>query len=209
MSEKTANISFVMRRAFSLIELLVVVAMVALLLGLLAPVVSGWGETVRRRSAVVLVMGACEQARAAAIESGQRVFVGFADATHPDPALRHAAFLVFRAATEDEQEDAPGREFVVLKNWSRLPVPVVFWPQGEQGAIQPVVAVPGINRELTDAGRLSVEQLPALSFTASGGLTSAASPIVLGVENRPSPGGGDRISLARFTGRAQYDATDN
>ena len=48
-------------------------------------------------------MNTFEQARVAALQTGQNVYVGFADSTFPVADMRYAAFVVFRDATDEEK----------------------------------------------------------------------------------------------------------
>ena len=58
------------KRAFSLLELLAATAIIALLAGLLAPVLQGLTSPTGRKGAVTIVMNTLEQARVSAIETG-------------------------------------------------------------------------------------------------------------------------------------------
>jgi prepilin-type N-terminal cleavage/methylation domain-containing protein len=89
--------------AFSLLELLVVIAIMAVMMSLLLPAVSGFSSTAGRRGAVNILMNTFEQARVAALESGQTVYVGFADADFPVEEMKYSAFIVFRDATDEEK----------------------------------------------------------------------------------------------------------
>ncbi len=205
-----------MRRAFSLMELLSVVAVVALLLALIAPAISGWGGVIGRKAAVAQMLTLFEQARAAAIETGQTVHVAIANDSHPDPSMRYAAILVFRSATEEEQAADPGREFFILKNWTRLPRRTAFRSEFSgpgQSLIQAEVSIPGINRELPAPARLTIERLPLVRFNGAGAIEGAIGPLFL-FEGYHEGGrdmaagasvGQETILFSRFTGRAYQD----
>ncbi|HYZ34424.1 MAG TPA: prepilin-type N-terminal cleavage/methylation domain-containing protein, partial [Crenalkalicoccus sp.] len=67
---------------FTLIEMMVVLAVIALLMGLAAPWFASAAAAVRFRSAVSGVVGALREARGTALRTGRTVVLGF------DPAGR-------------------------------------------------------------------------------------------------------------------------
>jgi Tfp pilus assembly protein FimT len=207
-----------------LIELLVVVAIIALMLSLLLPALSGWGSSAGRRGAVTMVMNTLEQARVAALESGQTVYVGFAPAEFPDPDMRYSGLIVFREVTEEEA--AQGKDYVVLKPWTRLPKNVAF--KRVDSSLVPTGSTanqsfPGLASQL-GAAHGSVTSFPVVSFNSSGAVEGGSSPIQLflyegyfanGQDNftrkadqqSSSAGLFEKITISRFTGRVQLDVT--
>ena len=65
-------------------------------------------------------MNTLELARIAALESGETVYVGFADDDFPVKEMRYKAFLVFRE-TSDEERAKGAKDYLVLRKWTRLP----------------------------------------------------------------------------------------
>lgn len=202
--------------AFSLIELLAVMAVVVVMASLIAPSISGFSSTAGRRGAVNVLMNTFEQARVAALESGQNVYVGFADGDFPVEDMRYAAFIVFRDATEDEINAGQGN-YVILKKWTRLPKNVsvkrisnsLVPPSGGQSFI-------GLQSKLPTS--MADQNFPAVTFNSSGAVSGGGSPIQLflydgyfanGQDNftRNSSDLFEKITISRYTGRAQLDVT--
>ena len=210
------------RTGFSLLELLVVIGVMAVMMSLLAPAVAGFSSTAGRRGAVNIVMNTFEQARVAALESGQTVYIGFADADFPVEDMRYAAFLVFRDATQEEK--AEGKSYVVLKKWTRLPKRISFKNTSGSlvGSDELKKQFTGLASELGAAQ--SDDQFPYLSFNASGAVAQPSNNLRLFLydgffangkdnltrNNTIQSGTGrlfEQISVSRYTGRVQLDIT--
>lgn len=200
-------------RAFSLLELLAVIAIMLVMMSLLLPAVSGFSSTAGRRGAVNIVMNTLEQARVAALESGQTVYVGFADSTFPVEDMRNTAFIVFRRATDEEA--ASGKSYVVLKNWSRLPRNVAFKDLGASIMGNKGNPFSGLEKELP-ASR-NHNQFPVVAFDPSGAVDEPASNLQIFLTEAVQSGTQqkelgtrtlfEKITLSRYTGRAQLDVT--
>jgi Tfp pilus assembly protein FimT len=209
---------------FSLVELLAVMAIIIFMMALIAPAVAGFSSTAGRRGAVNTLMNTFEQARVAALESGQTVYVGFADQDFPVADMQYAAFVVFRDATDEERAADPTRPYVVLRKWTKLPKNVSFKrinnslvPSDPGGA-----TFAGLNQSLP--GGQQDEQFPVIAFNNSGAIDTAGNPLQLflyegyflnGQDNfvrqnefHTAPAGlFEKITFARYTGRAQLDVT--
>lgn len=211
---------------FSLIELLVVVAIIALMMSLLLPALSGWGSSAGRRGAVTMVMNTLEQARVAALESGQTVYVGFANENHPVDEMIYSSFLVFRDATEEELQKSSVQKYVILKKWTSLPKNIAFkseFPGNNLSVIQSSTSVAGLNQALPSRTQLTTpEMLPVIKFNSSGAVEGDGKPIFLyegyyannqdnftrnAAEQDSSAGLFEKITISRFTGRVQLDVT--
>lgn len=110
--------------AFTLIEMLIVIAIIASLSALTLPSLQGLLGVSGVRGGVNTVLATLDQARAAAIENGTDVYVGFPPPTFNDPNdpnTRFAAMIVIRGARFDEAPDT----FRPLSRWVRLPPGVV------------------------------------------------------------------------------------
>ncbi len=106
-------------------EMLVVVALIAVLSALTLPALQGLAGTSGLRGGVNTVLAALDQARAAAIESGTDVYVGFPppDFSDPnDPTTKFSTLIVFRGPRPDE----PPKTFKPLSRWMRLPSGVLM-----------------------------------------------------------------------------------
>lgn len=212
--------------AFSLVELLAVMAVVVMMTALLLPSLSGWGSTIGRRGAVTSVMNTLEHARVAALESGQLVYFAVANENHPNPDNQFASFMVFREATEEEVQASGGtRKYVILKNWTPLPKNVAFksqFPTLGASFVQTDTDLAGLNQELPTSGQLTTERLPVLRFNSTGSVEGSAAPLFIyegyfanGQDNftrdagrqNSSAGLFEKITISRFTGRVQLDVS--
>jgi len=203
----------------SLLELLSVSAVMVLMAGLLYSGVSTFSSSAGRRGAVNILMNTLEQARIAALESGQTVYVGFADEDFPVEEMRYASFLVFRETSNEERASGSGN-YLVLKKWTKLPRNVAF--KRVASSLVPDSGgqtFPGLNSVLPASQQ--DEAFPSLAFNSSGAVDGGNNPIQLflyegyfaGQQDIQTRKGGDlfeKISLSRYTGRAQFDvATTN
>lgn len=110
------------RNAFSILELLMVVGLIALLMGLMAPAMRGMLGVSGRRGGVSVVVNLTEQARLAAIENGVRAYVAFAP-TNSDPEVRFNSLIVLR---EKKPNEVMAGNVVALTKWVRLPQGVFY-----------------------------------------------------------------------------------
>ncbi|WP_206170910.1 prepilin-type N-terminal cleavage/methylation domain-containing protein [Phragmitibacter flavus] len=110
---------------FTLIELIVVVAVIAVLVSLTAMTVMGLQSPGSRQGAMLQITQALEEARMTAIEQSATVYVGFADAGHPDEEKKLCAHLLFREYTTEEVAamTAPpaANTYKALTGWNLLP----------------------------------------------------------------------------------------
>ena len=199
---------------FSVIELLAVVAIVALIAALSFSGTSGFLSPAGRLGATNMLLSAFEHARIAALESGQTVYVGFADLDFPVAAMRYASFLIFRETSDDERAAGSGNYFV-LKRWTPLPRNVAF--MRVKNSLIPTSggqSFPGLNAALPESQQ--DETFPSLAFNSSGAIEGAANPIELflfegyyagekAVQTRKGAELFEKISFSRFSGRAQLE----
>lgn len=141
--------------AFTLIELLIVAALIALMAALVAPSLQGLFGVAGRRGGASLLAGALEQARLAAIENGVKAYVAFPMESSPSGIANNEAsvnsFIVFRDARQDELAVDPARIFVPLSRWIRLPKGVFLSPESVE------------NGTATNETTIATNTLPSLS----------------------------------------------
>ncbi|MCX6962799.1 MAG: prepilin-type N-terminal cleavage/methylation domain-containing protein [Verrucomicrobia bacterium] len=206
------------QRAFSLLELLAVTAILALLAGLLAPALHGLTSPTGRKGAVTIVMNTLEQARVSAIETGREVVVVFwkkngTDASQPD---EQDAMLILR------KNDAEAWE--PITRWIKLPRGVLFHGEDSESKIlydNSGLAAVSVTTIDSLPGKPSKNNLGAIHFSSTGavqlpstsnGLRIALTEGQRGVDqtlivNKQKDGGHEIISLARYTGRATLDVS--
>lgn len=206
---------------FSLLEILVVVAMMAIMMSLLLPAISGFSSTAGRRGAVNILMNTFEQARVAALESGQTVYVGFADNDFPVEDMRYAAFIVFRDATNEEKAAAPDpatKSYVVLKKWTRLPKNIAFKSIKSSLIGNDGKSFTNLPNEVGQS--FNDDRFPFVAFNSAGAVDEPSNNLRVFLYEGYYAGGQDnftrntgasglfeQISLSRYTGRVQLDIT--
>ena len=209
---------FKKHRAFSLLELLAVTAILALIAGLLAPALQGLTSPAGRKGAVTIVMNTLEQARVSAIETGREVVVVFwkkngTDGSQPD---EQDAMLILRKNDSEAWEP--------ITRWIKLPRGVLF--HGEDAESKILYDASGLEAVCDTSidslpGNPSKNTLGAVHFSPTGAVqlpsTSNGLRIALTegqrgadqtlIVNKQKDGGHEIISLARYTGRATLDVS--
>lgn len=199
---------------FSLIELLTVVAIMAMLMTLSIPAISGFTSPAGRKGAVTIVMNTLEQARVSAIETGREVVVLFwkkngTSGTQPD---EQDAMVVLRRNETDTDWD-------MVTRWIKLPTGVIFHA-ADTGSM--------ILSTMPDANMISPLPSPAplashighIKFHSSGAVKSPNAGLQIAftegqrdtsgsvVVKKQKSGGQEVISLARYTGRSTMDIVE-
>ena len=194
-------------RAFTLVELLVVIGIISLLLVAVIPAVTSLSKSSGSKSAVSGLMNSLEQARALALTSGSATYVVFADQTTPEN-YRCKAYIVFQ-----EKNFVP----TAVTKWNFLPTGISFLPNTGLLTTPPTPAIPFIC-----PGTIGVTPaLPYLKFDSNGMVaapTVATGLFVNFFSGFVDQGGTptytdkkqetaqrfDQIKVAPFTGSAQY-----
>ena len=205
--------------AFSLIELLCIVAVISVLMALLTPAFASMTASTGRKGAVTTVMNTLEQARAAALENGRDVMV----LLWKREGDERDSLLVMR-------KNDDGSDWEQLSRWIKLPRGVIFHGEDSTSEIlnnSPALA--GVRSSLNKLpGNPQETNLGAVQFSASGAVQSPKSAQGLRValtegqrgtsgneaaitkqkQNQNAAGGGfEVISIARYTGRTTLDIT--
>ena len=111
-----------MRHGFTLLELMLVVALAAVLMGLVVPAIQGTLGLSGRRGGVSVTMNLVEQARLAAVENGVRTYLAFAPTTS-DPGVRFNSLIVLR---EKKPGELMSGSHMPMTKWIRLPQGVLY-----------------------------------------------------------------------------------
>jgi len=215
-SPRTAIPKICTHPAFSLVELLAVVAIISIMLAFIAPAIGNFGSTAGRKGAVNILMNTMEQARVAALESGRNVYIVFIQREFPD----RDAIVVLR----DPEPDAPaGTAYEQLTRFIQIPKGVLLYsgkaksilnqslPVGFNSAQIPGVVPSGTISVLQFNGHGGIEfptkkfELMLIVSEGVRGLPDETAAVIAG--KKEQFGGFEIISLRRFTGRASLEVS--
>jgi hypothetical protein len=178
-----------------LIEVLVAVAIIAIMSALLTPAVRGLLGVTGPRGGANTLSAALEQARLSAMENGVPTYLGWA----PEAAdAASSSLIVFR-----DKKDGEAAEYVAITRWLKLPQGVFL----ESGAGSAGVSAGG---SLPKLDTKAVSSVTAIKFDRFGRLFQATAPVVLKVGAKAKSGeqfmGGDNqhfeVTVQPLTGRA-------
>jgi prepilin-type N-terminal cleavage/methylation domain-containing protein len=175
------------REGFTLVELLVVIALIGVLISFALPTGASIMRNQAKNSAVSLVMGGLEQARLSACAGKKEVWVVFRN----DPAKRSSLRLV----TQEPECCNP------LGNWITLPQGIIFQPgantlMGQQPPAPVTTAAVG-SQESAQAtlGGILYQRSGRIGMPQPGG-PPLTLQLASGTAPEPEP-----ISISRATGR--------
>lgn len=191
--------------AFTLLELLVVMGIIALLLVAVVPAVTSLSKSSGRKGAISNLLGAIEQGRAEAIKAGQPTYVVFPIFPGMSPATDRYNYKSYAIFVDDPANPAAPKQ---LTNWKIFPTgvsmrsqisswptaPFTFTPLGSAPQAFPYLKF-NANGEVE-----SPDPTPATSVTLTvfegymNGATEVKTSRVIVTES---------ISIARLTGRAE------
>ncbi|MEM1158062.1 MAG: prepilin-type N-terminal cleavage/methylation domain-containing protein [Verrucomicrobiota bacterium] len=217
------------KAAFSLFELLTVMAIIGILAAFSAPSLLEISNSTGRKGAVNVLMNAFEQARVAALTSGENSYVGFATelSFNANSDYLYRAFIIFRESSAEEQSAGAG-PYTALTKWEVLPKNIYFLKNaqtlvGDQNSAPHLLDVQQSLPQVA-AG----QSIPVIEFNSFGAIQNPkpnSSPIppddgkidIYITETQYDPSNAqlasrgnllDRITFSRFTGRAQFETAE-
>jgi len=193
------------RRAFTIVELLSVVGIIAVLLALIVPTVAGLKGS-GRKGGINLVIGTLEQARTAAVESGRTTHVVFVKNESDSDML-----AIFREPVGKDGLPSDDTKYDQLTPWRKLPQGFVF--KGEDGDENIFHSSNGefhVDNLPVQATRIAFSELAVMSFNANGSVLSPQgsanhNKILIAEDSRNQQPVRDVISVSQYTGRCQHN----
>ena len=204
-------------QAFSLIELLSVIAVISLMAGLVVPSLSGVAGSYGRKQAINAAMNALERARVAALQSGGNVHVIFARPA--DSSLAPDALIV----VGEPPLSSANTKKIFYTPWIKLPQGVHFLGKTDSLAMGSLPAgisssalppIPGSTSyssiTFNSASQVDSPSSQSLRLAIYEGLRSGNVETAGGGSGRATQGLSDSglydvIKVARFTGRSRVD----
>lgn len=154
--------------AFTLMEVLVTVAIIAIMSALLTPAIRGLMGISGPRGGTNALTALLEQARLTAMESGKTTYVGFPFGAS-DEDLAYSAAIVFRQGRDDENVD-----YVPISRWIRMPQGVYLESSNLGDSESVSGSLPKLANEV-------VQSVNVLRFDRFGKLLGSDSPVVIKV----------------------------
>jgi len=208
-------------RAFTLLELLVVMGIIVLLLAGLVPAVTSLSKSNGRKAAIASLLGGIEQARAEAIKSGQATYVVFP--TFASGAQSTLDRYNYRSYAIFEDDAASPGNVKQLSGWKSFPTGVALRAAGtaalsnlaDPGALTPPAA-------FSFAPDASAAPLKCFKFNSNGEIQAPAANVLLGVfegyvanggevattkDGSGNPSAVEYLMVSQFTGRAEPTAS--
>jgi prepilin-type N-terminal cleavage/methylation domain-containing protein len=200
--------------AFSLVELLAVVGIVAILSVAAVPVMRGLGGSQSSRATASILVSALEQARTAAILSGTNAYLALPDAgtTTMNATNRLRTYAVIRQIVDQDANGlddyqtnvATSSGWVLLSKWERLPGDLQF-SANSLVALTNRITPTGV----AFPGNVSASAMPAIGFAPSGGLSDGTGTNGLLFASSAKVTNGratvaDRIDISFYSGRVRY-----
>jgi Tfp pilus assembly protein FimT len=197
--------------AFSLVELLAVVGIIAILSVAAVPVMRGLGGSQSSRATAQILVSALEQARTAAILSGTNAYLALPDANFPATNYRFVSYAILRPTADqdannrdDFQTNVTHPGWVLLSKWERLPGDLLF-SSDRLTSLTNRITPTGV----PFPGNASASSMPSIGFTPAGGLTdhSGTNGLLFASSAKVTNGRAsvaDRIDISFYSGRVRY-----
>jgi Tfp pilus assembly protein FimT len=199
--------------AFSLVELLAVVGIIAILSVAAVPVMRGLGGSQSSRATAQILVSALEQARTAAILSGTNAYLALPDAqtTTMNATNRLRTYAILRPTADqdannrdDFQTNVTHPGWVLLSKWERLPGDLLF-SSNRLTSLTNRITPTGV----PFPGNASASAMPSIGFTPAGGLTDHTGTNGLLFASSAKVTNGiaavaDRIEISQYSGRVRY-----
>lgn len=183
-------------RGFTLLEVLVTVALIAVLSTLLVPSMRGLMGVAGPRGGVNTLASAIEQARLSALESGTSAYVGFPEEL-PGEDDPYSAVIVFRGPRDETEAD-----YVPVSRWIRMPRNIHVDVSALTDTVSPQAGL------IPKLGTAEAGTLKVLRFDRFGKLYGADNETILRVGEKTKPeeeflrGNFFEIAVQPLTGRA-------
>ncbi len=199
--------------AFSLVELLAVVGIIAILSVAAVPVMRGLGGSQSSRATAQILISALEQARTAAILSGTNAYLALpnTETTTMNLTNRLRTYAVIRETVsqdgdeyDDFQTNVPtASKWVLLSKWERLPGDLQF----SATALNQLASTDPSG--LTFPGNSNSSTLAVIGFTSGGALSDprGTAGLLFASSNKVANGKAavaDRIEISEYSGRVRY-----
>ncbi len=169
-------------RGFTLVEVLVVVAIIAVLSSLMVPAIRGLVGVGGRRGGMNTLSSTIEQARLAAIENGTTVYVGFPFGA-ADAESAFSSVIVYRDKRDDETSASA---VVPLSRWVRMPGGIFI----ESDSLETVpVEGAALPKLVSSNGVSAVTELAVVTFDRFGKLKPDSQAVEIRVGEKTEPAG--------------------
>ena len=209
-------------RAFTLIELMVVIGIISIMLVAIVPVVSSLSKSSGRKGAISNLTVIIEQARSLALSDSRNAYVAFAGPLPANAAPTLVDEYSYRsyAVFEDDATGVP--HAIQVTKWQKLPSGISFRNQNESAGTG--TCLTSVTNSTTAAFSFSPTgatiTCPYIEFDSTGSVVQPTSvaPMRLVVFEGSVRGGNevatahdssqqpvrDEIQIGRFNGRAKY-----
>jgi prepilin-type N-terminal cleavage/methylation domain-containing protein len=204
------------RHAFTLVEILVVIGVIAILLVAVIPAVNSISKSSGRKASAGALLGAIEQARSQAIKDGQPtylVFPTFASGTQATlDRYNYESYAIF------EDDAANPNTPKQITPWKTLPSGISL--RANSGSGQEVTNLPDLASVVTKIPPFTIDTTVTplfycIKFNTDGGMDNPATNFTLAVFEGYVNGGSEvptanpivieTITIAHLTGRAVHD----